>query len=55
MNNFLKIILILITITSCSLHKNSKFWTKQKIVEEKQGIIKKEKENTKQLFKKEKV
>ena len=54
-NNFLKIFLILITITSCSLHKNSKFWTKQKIVEEKQGIIKKEKENTKQLFKKEKV
>ena len=42
-NNFLKIILILITITSCSLHKNSKFWTNQKIVEEKKEIIKKEK------------
>ena len=55
MNNFLKIILILITITGCSLHKNSKFWTKQKIVKEKQEIIKKEKNNTKQVFKKEKV
>ena len=55
MNNFLKIILILITITSCSLHKNSKFWTKQKIVEEKKEIIKKEKDNTKQVFKKDKV
>jgi len=54
-NNFLKIFLILITITSCSLHKNSKFWTKQKIVKEKQEIIKKEKNNTKQVFKKEKV
>ena len=54
-NNFLKIILILITITSCSFHKNSKFWTKQKIVEEKKEIIKKEKNNIKQLIKKEKV
>ena len=51
-NNFIKIILILITITSCSLHKNSKFWTKQKIVEEKKEIIKKEKNNIKQLIKK---
>ena len=55
MNNFLKIILILITITGCSFHKNSKFWTKQKIVEEKKEIIKKEKNNIKQLIKKEKV
>ena len=55
MNNFLKIFLILITITSCSLHKNSKFWTKQKIVKEKQEIIKKEKNNTKELIKQEKI
>ena len=55
MNNFLKIILILITITGCSLHKNSKFWTKQKIVKEKQEIIKKEKNNTKELIKQEKI
>ena len=55
MNNFLKIFLILITITSCSFHKNSKFWTKQKIIKEKQEIIKKEKNNIQQVFKKEKV
>ena len=55
MNNFLKIILILITVTSCSLHSNSKFWTKQKIVEEKQEISKKETDNIKQVFKKEEV
>ena len=55
MNNFLKIILILITITGCSFHKNSKFWTKQKIVEEKQEISKKETDNIKQVFKKEEV
>ena len=55
MNNFLKIILILITITGCSLHKNSKFWTKQKIVKEKQEIVKEKQEITKQVFKKEKV
>jgi len=54
-NNFLKIILILITITGCSLHKNSKFWTKQKIVKEKQEIVKEKQEITKQVFKKEKV
>ena len=54
-NNFLKIILILITVTSCSLHSNSKFWTKQKIVEEKQEISKKETDNIKQVFKKEEV
>jgi len=54
-NNLLKIILIFITITSCSLHKNSKFWTKQKIVEEKKEISKKEKVNIKQIFKKKEV
>ena len=31
----LNIILLFVSITSCSLHKNSKFWTKEKIVEEK--------------------
>ena len=36
MNNFLKIVLFFIFITNCSLHKNSKFWTKQEIVKEKQ-------------------
>jgi len=35
-NNFLKIVLFFIFITNCSLHKNSKFWTKQEIVKEKQ-------------------
>ena len=35
MNNFLKIVLIFIFITNCSLNKNSKFWTKQKVVKEK--------------------
>ena len=47
MNNFLKIILIFIFITNCSLHKNSKFWTKQEITEEKQ-------EKIAEIFKKEK-
>ena len=47
MNNFLKIVLIFIFITSCSLHKNSKFWTKKKIKNETQKNITK-------LFKKEK-
>ena len=46
MNNFLRIILIFIFITNCSLHKNSKFWTKQKIIKEKQ-------ENLTEILKKE--
>ena len=46
MNNLLKIILIFFLITNCSLHKNSKFWTKHKIVEEKN-------KNYKEIFKKE--
>ena len=46
MNNFLKLILIFIFIGNCSFNKNSKFWTKQKIVKEKQ-------ENVTQIFKKE--
>ena len=47
MNNIFKIILIFIFITNCSLHKNSKFWTKQEITEEKQ-------EKIAEIFKKEK-
>ena len=47
-NNFLNIILIFIIITSCSLHKNSKFWTNEKIVEEK-------KENNIKIFEEEKA
>ncbi|MDB3886141.1 hypothetical protein N9308_03840, partial [Candidatus Pelagibacter sp.] len=46
MNNIFKIILIFIFITSCSLNKNSKFWTKEKIIKEK-------KENYKEISKKE--
>ena len=46
MSNFLKIILIIIITSSCSLQKNSKFWNKKTIVEEK-------KENFKKIFKKE--
>ena len=38
-SNFLKIVLFFIFITSCSLHKNSKFWTKEKIIEENQDNI----------------
>jgi outer membrane protein assembly factor BamB len=39
-NNFLKILLIFIFITNCSLHKNSKFWSEKKIIKEKQENIK---------------
>ena len=46
MNNPLKILLIFIFITNCSLHKGSKFWKKEKILEEKiiniEKILKKE-------------
>jgi len=45
-NNPLKILLIFIFITNCSLHKSSKFWKKEKILEEKiiniEKILKKE-------------
>ena len=44
MNNFLKIILIFIFITNCSLHKNSKFWSET----EKIKVIKTEKEEQKE-------
>ena len=47
LNNFLKLVLIFIFITNCSLHKNSKFWTKTKIIEN-------NKENATEIFKKEK-
>ena len=48
MNNFLKIILIFTFVTNCSLHKNSKFWTKEE-------IIKEENTNTIEIFKKKKI
>ena len=41
MSNILKIILIFFFITGCSLNKNSKFWTKEKITEIKNENIKK--------------
>ena len=53
MNNFVKIVLIFILIESCSLHKTSKFWTKQEIVKEKQELIEKEYKTVTELFKKE--
>ena len=40
MNNIIKIIVIFIFLANCSLNKNSKFWTNEKIVEEKQQNIK---------------
>ncbi|MBD1156836.1 PQQ-like beta-propeller repeat protein [Pelagibacterales bacterium SAG-MED20] len=51
MNNILKIILIFIFVTNCSLSQNSKFWTEEKI------SIKKEtqKNNVKVILKKEKA
>jgi len=46
-NNILKILFIFIFFTSCSLNKNSKFWSNEKIISEKQKnfeeIVKKEK------------
>ena len=44
MNNLLKIILIFIFITNCSLHKNSKFWSET----EKITVIKSEKKEQKE-------
>ena len=53
MNNFLKIVILFIFITNCSLNKNSKFWTKKEIVEEKKKnyaeILKKEKNQIKEF------
>ena len=48
MNNIIKIVLIFILLSNCSFHKNSKFWTKEKIVKEKQ-------EQLKEIFKEEEV
>ena len=48
MNNILKILLILIFFSSCSLNKNSKFWSNEIIVKE-------NKKNTEEIFKKEKT
>ena len=45
MNKILKIILIFIFLTNCSLNQNSKFWTKEKII--------KKKVNIEEIFKKE--
>ncbi len=52
MNNFIKIVLIFIFIfiNNCSLHKNSKFWTKQKIIKEKEIN-----DNIVEIFKKDKT
>ena len=53
MNNFLKIILIFIFITNCSLHKSSNFWKKQKIIKEKKEniiVIAKKEENLSSEF-----
>ena len=47
MNSSFKVILICIFITNCSLHKNSKFWTKQEIKIEEQN-------NVTEIFEKEK-
>ena len=46
MNKLFKILLIYFLITGCSFQKNSKFWNKEKIEEEKQ-------ENVTEIFKKE--
>ena len=48
MNKILKILLIFIFFSSCSLNKNSKFWSNEK-------IIKENKKNTEEIFKKEKT
>ena len=45
MNNLLNILLIFLLITSCSLNKNSKFWTNTKKIEE----LKKEKFESKKI------
>tara|TARA_B110000971_G_C20021880_1_gene506753 strand:- start:907 stop:2214 length:1308 start_codon:yes stop_codon:yes gene_type:complete len=49
-NNFIKIVLIFIFINNCSLHKNSKFWTKQEIIKEKEIN-----DNIVEIFKKDKT
>ena len=53
MNNILKILLIFVFLTNCSLNKNSKFWTKEEAIKEKtkdfKEIFKKE-ENLSNVF-----
>lgn len=48
MNNILKFFLIIFLFTGCSLHENSKFWSKEKILKEN----KENKENKIEIFKK---
>ena len=38
MNNILRILLIFILVTSCSLHKNSKFWTSTKKIKKEEVV-----------------
>ena len=41
MNNIFKIVVIFLTISSCSLNKNSKFWTTEKISKDQKTKIEK--------------
>ena len=41
MNKILNLLFLLVFITSCSFHKNSKFWNKEKIIIEQNTIDKK--------------
>ena len=47
MNKILNLLFLLVFITSCSFHKNSKFWNKEKIIIEQNTIDKKISENEK--------
>ena len=47
MSKILNLLLLLVFITSCSFHKNSKFWNKEKITIEQNTIDKKISENEK--------
>ena len=48
MNNILKILLIFVLTTSCSLKKNPKFWSKEEVKQEKLLEVK-------EIFKKKEV
>ena len=50
MNSFLKIILVFIFITSCSLSNNSKFWVKKTIIEENTEEVFNKKESLSEEF-----
>ena len=41
MNNIFKIVVIFLTISSCSFNKNSKFWTNEKISKDQKTKIEK--------------